>query len=128
LFYHYGFPDLGRVLANAVQWTLDESPVVEIDAPDFVDVTLMVQPRRKLVHLVNFPLDKPLNTGWRHIGRNVVPVSNIAVKLSLADAERVREVRLATSEQVLPVQVASGRAEVVVPHLIDHEIVIFELA
>jgi hypothetical protein len=128
LFYRYGFPDLGRVLANAVQWTLDESPVVEIDAPDFVDVTLMLQAGRKLVHLVNFPLDKPLNTGWRHIGRNLVPVSNIAVRLSLADGERVREARLATSEQVLPVQAARGQAEVVVPHLHDHEIVIFELA
>jgi hypothetical protein len=128
LFYRYGFPDLGRVLGNAVQWTLDESPVVEIDAPDFVDVTVMVQARRKLVHLVNFPLDKPLNTGWRHIGRNLVTVSNVAVKLSLGEGERVREARLATSEQVLPVHATSGRAQVVVPHLSDHEIVIFELA
>jgi hypothetical protein len=88
----------------------------------------MVQAGRKLVHLVNFPLDKPLNTGWRHMGRNLVPVSNIAVRLSLADGERVREARLATSEQALPVQAARGQAEVVVPHLHDHEIVIFELA
>ena len=104
LFYRYGFPDLGRVLANAVRWTLNEPASIEVDAPDFVEATLMVQPRRKLVHLVNFPVGKPVNTGWRQIGRNLVPVRDIAVTIALRDGERVREARLATTEQVLASQ------------------------
>lgn len=127
LFYRYGFPDLGRVLANAVRWTLNERPSIEIDAPDFVDATLMVQPRRKLVHLVNFPVGKPVNTGWRQIGRNLVPVRDIAVTIALRDGERVREARLATTEQVLAVEQKVGSAHVIVPRLDDHEIVVFEL-
>ena len=128
LFYRYGFPDLGRVLANAVNWTLGEAPAVQIDAPDFVDVTLMLQPGRKLVHLINLAVGKPVNTGWRQIGANLVPVSNITVKLALLDEERVREVRLASSETTLPVQDMNGYALVLVPHLADHEIVVFEMA
>jgi hypothetical protein len=128
LFYHYGFPDLGRVLSNAVGWTLDEPPAIEVDAPDFVEATLMVQPHRKLVHLVVFPVGKPVNTGWRQIGRNLIPVTNLKVKLALLDGESVREVRLATTGAILPLQGTNGTAEVVVPRVDDHEIVIFELS
>jgi hypothetical protein len=127
LFYRYGFPDLGRVLANAVQWTLAEAPVLEVDAPDYVEATLMVQPGRKLVHLVVFAVGKPVNTGWRHIGRNLIPAINVTVRIALADGESVREVRLASSESPLPLQGTNGTAEVVVPRVADHEIVIFEL-
>jgi hypothetical protein len=127
LFYRYGFPDLGRVLANAVQWTLAEAPVLEVDAPDYVEATLMVQPGRKLVHLVVFAVGKPVNTGWRHIGRNLIPATNVTVRIALADGESVREVRLASSESPLPLQGTNGSAEVVVPRVADHEIVIFEL-
>jgi hypothetical protein len=127
LFYRYGFPDLGRVLANAVQWTLAEAPVLQVDAPDYVEATLMVQPGRKLVHLVVFAVGKPVNTGWRHIGRNLIPATDVTVRIALADGESVREVRLASSESPLPLQGTNGSAEVVVPRVADHEIVIFEL-
>ena len=128
LFYHYGFPDLGRVMANAVSWTLNEPPVVEIDAPDYVDVTLMQQPGRKLVHLVNLPVGKSVNTGWRQIGGNLVPVTGITVKLALREGERVRAARLASNETTLSLHANEKFAEVVVPHLADHEIVVFEMA
>jgi hypothetical protein len=127
LFHRYGFPDLGRVLANAVRWACGPGPTLEVDAPDFVDVTLMRQPGRRLVHLVNLPVGKPVNSGWRQIGRNLVPVSGIAVRLPLSPGQRLREARLASTEAVLPVQVAAGIVEVVVPRLEDHEIVVFEL-
>jgi hypothetical protein len=128
LFYRYGFPDLGRMLANAVRWTLHEPGRVEVDAPDFVEATLMTQPQRVLVHLVNFPVGKLVNTGWRHIGRNLVPVTDVVVKLALAPGERVREARLATSEQPIAVEERDHVARVVVPRVEDHEIVVFEIA
>jgi hypothetical protein len=126
LFYHYGFPDLGRVLANAVRWAVGEHMPLEVDAPDFVEATLMVQPRRKLVHLVNFPVGKPVSTGWRPIGRNLVPVADIRVKLALSEGERLREVRLATTEERLDIERSDGAVSIVVPRLQDHEIVVFE--
>jgi hypothetical protein len=128
LFYRYGFPDWGRVLANAARWTANEAAPVEVDAPDFVEATLMTQPGRRLVHLVNFPVGKPVNSGWRHIGRNLVPVSDIAVRLTRRSGELVREARLATSGAVLAVEYSDGAAHVVVPRLVDHEIVVFEMA
>lgn len=128
LFYRYGFPDPGRVLANAVRWALAEEPAVEVTAPDFVEVTLMAQPQRLLLHLVNLPVGKPVNTGWRHVGRNLVTVNDIAVRLRLASGNRVREIRLATGETAVPWREKGGLIEVTVPRLEDHEIVIFEIA
>jgi hypothetical protein len=127
LYYRYGFPDLGRVLGNAVRWAGEAPPELEVDAPDYVDVTLMGQAGRRLVHLINLPLDKPLNTGWRHPGRNLVEVRDIRVRLRAPAGRRVASVRLATSEERLSVTVRDGACEVTVPSLVDHEIVIFEL-
>ena len=92
-----------------------------------VDLNDPLEPHRRLVHLVVFPVGKLLNTGWRPIGRTLVPVSNIDVKLTLREGERVREVRVASTEATLPLQGTNGIAHVVVPHVADHEIVIFEL-
>ena len=127
LYYHYGFPDLGRVLANAVRWALNEPMALEVEAPDYVDVTHMGQPGRALVHLVNLPLDKPLNTGWRHPGRNLVEVRDIVVRLRLSAGQRVKSARLASSETPLALSMHNGVVKITVPKLADHEIVIFEL-
>ena len=127
LFYHYGFPDLGLILANAVRYGLGDADVLFVEAPDFVDVTLRAQASRRLVHLINFPVAKPLSTGWRHPGRTMVPLHEIVVGYRLAPGEQVREARLASNEQTLAVTLRDGRACVSVPRLDDHEIVIFEL-
>ena len=130
LFYHYGFPDLGRVLSNAVSWAIGDGREVRIDAPDHVDATHMRQAtpegRRDLVHLVNFPVGKHLNTGWRHPGTAIHPVSGIVVSLRCDGGEPPRAVRLASSETALVPVMRDGRAEVVVDRLDDHEIVVFE--
>jgi hypothetical protein len=128
LFYRYGFPDLGRVLANAVRHALADAHNLEVDAPEFVDIALNVQPRRKLVHLINFPVAKQLSTGWRHAGRTIVPLRDIPVQVKLAAGERVREVRVASSEMVIACVQEGEWACVTAPALDDHEIIIFELA
>jgi hypothetical protein len=128
LYYRYGFRDLGLVLGNAVRHALGEAGHVEITAPDFIDMSLMRQGKRRLVHLINLPVDKPLNTGWRHPGRNLVPVTGIEVKLKIESAERVREVRAATSERPLEFVQEGAWVRVTAPRLEDHEIIVFEIA
>jgi hypothetical protein len=125
LFYRYGFPDLGLVYANAVRHAAGRPLALEVQAPDFVDVTHMVQADRALVHLVNLPVGKPLATGWRPIGRNLVAVHAIGIRLR-ADGRVVREVRSATDEARLAFTQSDGWIDVTVPKLADHEIVVFE--
>ena len=127
LFYQYGFADLGRLLANAVIAALGNNKKLQVIAPDYVDVTSMEQPGRKLVHLINFPLSKQVNAGWRHPGRNLVPVANIVVKIRLENAEQIVRVRLATTDSLLAHGIEGEWVVVTVPQLEDHEIVVFEL-
>ena len=128
LFYRYGFPDLGLVLANAVRHALGDAADFAVDAPEFVDIALRVQAGRKLVHLINFPVGKHLNTGWRHAGRTIVPLRDIPLRIKLAAHERVREVRTASNEIIIPHTQDGAWIRVTVPALDDHEIVIFKLA
>ena len=128
LFYHYGFPDLARVLANAVCHALGDAQEVEVEAPDFVDIAWRTQAGRRLLHLINFPAGKALNTGWRHAGRTCVPLRDIAVRVKLPAGARLTEARLASNESVLAITRDGDWAGVTVPRLDDHEIVIFELA
>ena len=127
LFYRYGFRDLGVVLANAVRYALGRAPSLEVEAPDYVDVTLMAQTGRRLVHLINLPLDKPVNSGWRHPGRNLVPVSNIVVRLRAETGQAVARAKLGSTDAKLELRKQDDYFEVSVPLLEDHEIIVFEL-
>ena len=127
LFYHYGFKDLGVILANAVTCALGGEPRLVVEAPDYVDVSSMAQPQRRLVHLINMPVDKPVSTGWRHPGRNLVPVRDIGIKLRLEPQQKIKAVRLATNETAVPFEQRGAWLQVSVPVLADHEIVAFEL-
>jgi hypothetical protein len=126
LFYHYGFPDLGKMLANAILMGLGESANIRVKASNFVDVTSMAQYQRRLIHLINLPVGKSLSTGWRHPGGNLITQNNLSVSIKLEDHQTLREVRLASHELTIPFEHHNGWYEVVVPHLKDHEIVIFE--
>jgi hypothetical protein len=75
---------------------------------------------------VNFPVGKHLNTGWRHPGTAIHPVSGIRVSLRCGAGERLRSVRIASSETKLVPVLRDGRVDVVVDRLDDHEIVVFE--
>ncbi|MBC7780831.1 MAG: beta-galactosidase trimerization domain-containing protein [Proteobacteria bacterium] len=132
LFHRYGFPDLGRVFANAVAWAAGESRVLVVDAPDHVDITHMRQEvnghRRDLVHLINFPVGKHVNSGWRHPGTRIRPVDDIVIRLRCDSGSVPSEVRTASTETQLAFTLRAGWVEVVVSRLDDHEIVVFDFA
>jgi hypothetical protein len=126
LFYRYGFPDLGKLLANAVFIGLGENCNLEVKASDFVEVTSMTQANRTMIHLINFPVSKSVNSGWRHPGGNLIPQENITIKIKPPLNRKIKEVRLASSELRIQYQHQDDWVEVLVPLLQDHEIVIFD--
>ena len=126
LFYRYGFPDLGKLLANAVLIGLGEHSNLVVNASDFVEVTSMTQANRRMIHLINFPVSKSVNSGWRHPGGNLIPQKDISIKIKSPLNRKIKEVRLASSELRIDYQKQDDWIEVLVPLLQDHEIVIFE--
>jgi hypothetical protein len=100
--------------------------MLEVDAPDFVDVTLMRQ---------QAPARAPRQPAGGQAGelglaadrtQSRARVRHRGAVAALASGERLREARLASTEAVLPARVDAGIVEVVVPRLEDHEVVVFE--
>lgn len=123
LFYRYGFRDLGMLLANAVWAGLGEAADIIVSAPENIEIAYVSQSERKLVHLINYPVGIHLNTGWRRPGQTIIPAKDITVKLKI---ENLTKVRLLNSNLTLEPKYVNGWAEVTVPELSDHEIVVFE--
>jgi len=86
----------------------------------------MTQANRRMIHLINFPVSKSVNSGWRHPGGNLIPQENIPIKIKPPANRKIKEVRLASSELKILHQKQGDWIEVLVPVLQDHEIVIFE--
>jgi hypothetical protein len=86
----------------------------------------MEQESRRLIHLINFPVSKSVNSGWRHPGGNLIPQENISIRVMEPTGKKIKEVRLASNESCIKYQSNSNWIEAVVPVLHDHEIVIFE--
>jgi hypothetical protein len=123
LFYRYGFKDFRMLLGNAVKTGLSESGDIEVLAPVNIEIGYSSQAKRKLVHLINFPVGIPLDTGWRRPGQTIIPVKDIVVRLKI---EKLVKVKLLNNDISLTPKYENGWAQVTIPEMTDHEIVVFE--
>jgi hypothetical protein len=114
-----GYPDLKTLLVNAVQWTAGGEPALLVEAPPTLAVTLRAQPGRRLLHMVNF-------TGGRRFFTELVPLRDLRVSLRAQGAPAVAKAYLLSDRKPLPVQAAGGRFAVVVPRVVDYDVLVME--
>jgi hypothetical protein len=112
-----------KLLHNAVTWATDEEPVVTVTGPGVLDVTVWRQKDSLTVHLVN--LTNPMM--MKGPVRELLPVGEQKVRLRLPEGARARSVRLLAAERVLPVEQSGQSLSVVVPSILDHEVVAVDL-
>jgi hypothetical protein len=48
-----GLPDHGRLLSDAILWTLNGERPLEVEGPGYLDCRIYAQPGRRIIHLVN---------------------------------------------------------------------------
>ncbi|MFN2284852.1 MAG: hypothetical protein ACK2UQ_10555, partial [Anaerolineae bacterium] len=124
LYWNVPYPDLGRLIANAVRWTAHDRLPVRVEAPPTLQVSVRKQltgqydRRRLLVHLVNL-------TGERFFD-GVVPLYDVKVAIPV-DQEKAVKVFLLSSGETLPVQVDDKARSIIVPKVVDYEVVVIEL-
>jgi hypothetical protein len=114
-----GYPDLKTLLVNAAAWTAGGAPVLEVQAPPTLSVSLRAQDRRRLVHMVNL-------TGGRRFFTELVPVRGVLVSLRAEGSPRVRRAFLLSDGKELAVQAAGGRFVVGVPQVRDYDVLVME--
>jgi hypothetical protein len=116
--------DHGKLLANAVSWATNEEPPVTVTGQGVLDVTMWRQASSLTVHLVN--LTNPMMMkGPIH---ELYAVGAQTVRVRLPDGARVKRVHL-LNLGVAPriVEQRDGFITVIVPSVLDHEVVAIDL-
>lgn len=96
-----------RVAADSIQSTMLKHGTSDIQAPWTIRATAYSQPRRTVLHLVNYDRDETLNKQLKGPElERPVPAENISVRLRLPDARTVRTVTLHRPDQKKPLEVS----------------------
>jgi len=112
-----------KLLRNAVEWATNEAPPVSVSGGGVLDVTAWRQKNSMTVHLVN--LTNPMM--MKGPLRELIPVSEQQVRLRLPDGARVSKVHLLAADRK-PRFIQRGRElHIIVPSILDHEIVAVDL-
>jgi hypothetical protein len=112
-----------KLLRNAVEWATNEAPPVSVTGHGVLDVTAWRQKNSLTVHLVN--LTNPMM--MKGPLRELIPVSEQQVRLRLPDGARVSRVHLLAADKKPHYTQRDRELHVVVPSILDHEIVAVDL-
>lgn len=122
-FWEVSCVDHGRLLANAVDWATGEERPVTISGPGILDIAVWRQQSSMTVHLVN--LTNPMMMKGPY--RELIPVGEQRVTVRLEEGAKAKQVRLLRSGQTPEVEHGDGTLKVVVPSILDHEVVAIDL-
>ena len=115
--------DHGTLLRNAVEWALNEPPVVTVTGAGLLEVTAWRQKDSIAVHLVN--LTNPMMMYGPL--RELIPAPAQRVSVRLPAGARAKKVQLLSSGQTVRVQEANGVVTLTVPSVLDLEVIAIDL-
>jgi len=110
-----------QLVGNCIRRLLP-NPLIKAEAPSTAQITVTEQERRRMVHVLHYAAER--RAPDIDIVEDVVPLVNL--KLALRLGERPRQVYLAPQRQSLKFDYADEYAQVVVPAVDGHQIVVFE--
>jgi len=113
-----------KLLRNAVEWATNEDPPVSVSGVGVLDVTAWRQKDSITVHLVN--LTNPMM--MKGPLRELIPVSEQRVRLRLPDGARASRVHLLAADRKPQFTRRGQDLHVIVPSILDHEVVAVDLA
>jgi len=117
-------PDHGLLLRNAVQWALNEPPVVTVTGPGLLDVTVWRQKESMTVHLVNLTNPMMMKGPFREL----IPITAQRVRVRLPQGKKAGKVQLLVGGKPVRGEESDGYLAVTVPTILAHEVVAVDLA
>jgi hypothetical protein len=116
-------PDHGLLLRNAVQWALNELPVVTVTGPGLLDVTVWRQKESMTVHLVNLTNPMMMKGPFREL----IPISEQQVHVRLPEGKKAGKVQLLVSGKPVRADASADYLAVTVPTILAHEVMAIDL-
>lgn len=112
-----------KLLRNTVLWADDEPPILQVDGPGFLDVTLWRNPGSITIHLVN--LTNPMAMKGPY--RDFFPVGAQTIKLQLPADTHPEQAHLLVANQTIPIDRTGSTITLTVPTILDHEVVAIDI-
>lgn len=111
------------LVKNLIDRLLPE-PLLKVSAPTSTEATVMRQtsPARTIVHLLQYCPERRTKT--LDIVEDVVPLHDVAVSIRLV--KKPKRVYLAPEQQELTFAWSDGRAELIVPRVVGHAMIVLE--
>ncbi len=97
-------------------------PLLKVTGPSTLETTVTRQPQRTIVHLLNFVAER--RTPTLDLIEDIIPLRD--VPLSLRREKPPHRVYLAPAQTPVPFTYRNGRAELTVPEIPGHQMVVFE--
>jgi hypothetical protein len=116
--------DHGKLFRNAVEWATNEARPFEVTGPGLFDITAWRQKRSMTVHLVN--LTNPM--AMRPNVHELIPSHPQRVSVRLPQGTKATKVQLLVAGRSVPVDQSGGVVKLVVPSVLDHEVVAIDLS
>jgi hypothetical protein len=111
-----------KLLQNTIRWTLNEEPVVDVEGPGVIDVTVWRQKDSMTVHLVNLTNPMMMKGPFREF----IPV-DARVRIKIPEGTKPKEVRLLINGTVPEFKNNNGYINLDVSQITDHEIIGIDL-
>jgi hypothetical protein len=112
-----------KLLRNTVLWADREKPMLEVDGPGLLDVTMWRNPDSITIHLVN--LTNPMAMKGPY--RDFFPIGAQTLKLRLPPDIHTVRARLLVANKDVKIERASDGLILTVPSILDHEVVAIDI-
>ncbi len=111
--------DHSTLLRNAIQWALNEEPIVTVAGQGLLDVTCWRQKNSITVHLVNLTNPMAMKGPYRRL----IPAPPQQVKIRLPKDAQAKKLSLLVADQTMPLEQREGAMTLTVPTILDHEVI-----
>jgi hypothetical protein len=108
-----------KLMRNTILWANNEAPVVEVEGPGLLDVTVWRNPGSITIHLVN--LTNPMAMKGPY--RDFFPIGPHTIKLDLQGDLQAKQAQLLVSNKSIDLSRSGSLLTVRVPSILDHEVV-----
>ena len=112
-----------KLLRNTLQWAHDETPIVEVDGPGLLDVTVWRNPDSITIHLVN--LTNPMTMKGPY--RDFFPIGTQKIKLNLPAEIQAKRAHLLVADTNIAIERTGSAIALAVPSILDHEVVAIDI-
>jgi hypothetical protein len=118
-FWQFLFADHARLIRNIIHWTCHETHPVQVTGSGLLDITAWLQKYSMTVHLVNLTNPMMMKGPFREL----LPVGEQKVQIQLPENIKIKGVRLLVSDTNPVYQNREGMISLIVPSILDHEVV-----